>query len=80
MRLFSGDSNLSSQIVTSNVVDNQDDSNWKSQIATSNLHNCFQNGNSSICWFVGQNIEIKGLGPKNIGQNLLIINKSTIFA
>ena len=29
---------LKSQIVTSNVVDNQDDSNWKSQIATSNLH------------------------------------------
>ncbi len=27
---------LKSQIVTSNVVDNQDDSNWKSQIATSN--------------------------------------------
>lgn len=28
---------LKSQIVTSNVADNQDDSNWKSQIATSNF-------------------------------------------
>lgn len=28
---------LKSQIVTSNVVDNQDDSNWTSQIATSNF-------------------------------------------
>ncbi len=28
---------MKSQIVTSNVADNQDDSNWKSQIATSNF-------------------------------------------
>ena len=28
---------LKSQIVISNVADNQDDSNWKSQIATSNF-------------------------------------------
>lgn len=28
---------MKSQIVTSNVVDNQDDSNWTSQIATSNF-------------------------------------------